>query len=149
MSSGVVWGRIKITAFPSRALSLVARSLRAEAVLPKPVRLEQLEPLVRGQRQGLLDFRAEQVAKRELGDIQIEPAAEQCVVEDTLDSSSREVTSQNKESLGNCRHRKAERLSDSDLVKLICLVDTGNSGPRVRSSWDQDCRSLPAKSSHL
>jgi two-component system, response regulator RegA len=35
------------TAFPSRALSLVARSLRAEAVLPKPVRLEQLEQILR------------------------------------------------------------------------------------------------------
>jgi two-component system, response regulator RegA len=36
------------TAFPSRALVQVANSLGAEAVLPKPVRLEQLERLVRG-----------------------------------------------------------------------------------------------------
>ena len=35
------------TAFPSRALVQVARSLGAEAVLPKPVRLERLEQLVR------------------------------------------------------------------------------------------------------
>jgi ActR/RegA family two-component response regulator len=34
---------IVTTAFPSRALVQVARSLNAEAVLPKPVRLEQIE----------------------------------------------------------------------------------------------------------